>query len=46
MAKGQQKSGRENKKPKQDKADKAAPKSEYAKSMSTKSAAPAFGAKK
>jgi len=44
MAKGQEKKGRDKKKPKQ--TTKSGGQSEYAKSMSNKSAAPAFGAKK
>lgn len=45
MAKGQQKKSRENKKPKQNKAD-GGGKSAYAQSMSTKSEAAPFGKKK
>lgn len=44
MPKGEEKKGRDKKKPKQDKAGKS--QSEYAKSMAGKSTAPAFGAKK
>jgi hypothetical protein len=46
MSKGQEKKGREKRKPKQNKAGGSAPTSEYAKSMATKSATPAFGSKK
>jgi hypothetical protein len=46
MAKGQEKKGREKKKPKQNKAGHTGSQSEYAKSMAGKSSAPAFGPKK
>ena len=46
MAKGQEKQGRDKKKPKQKESTRTAPKSAYAQSMSNKGPAPAFGAKK
>ncbi len=46
MAKGQEKQGREKKKPKQDKTTQSGGKSEYAKSMSNKGAAAPFVSKK
>lgn len=46
MAKGQEKKGREKKKPKQKEETRIAPKSAYSQSMSNKGPAPAFGAKK
>ena len=46
MAKGQEKKGRDKKKPKQAKSAGGGGQSEYAKSMTSKSAAPAFGSKK
>jgi hypothetical protein len=46
MPKGEEKKGRDKKKPKQDKGGHAKPQSEYARSMSSVSTAPAFGPKK
>jgi len=46
MAKGEQKSGREKKKPKQDKAKNPAPKSDYAKRQAETGAAQPFMGKK
>jgi hypothetical protein len=46
MAKGQEKKGREKKKPKQNKDGQTGHQSEYAKSMAGKSTTPAFGPKK
>ena len=46
MAKGQEKKGREAKKPKQDKSKGGAPKSAYAASMNEKGAAAPFAKKK
>ncbi len=46
MPKGEEKKGRDKKKPKQDKAGHAKPQSEYARSMTSASTATAFGPKK